>query len=74
MWVMQHYNTASKYLESGKKKEGATGGSDWKKYMHPKYQRRIFFPELWTSQELKDWGEQNLEGHEILTNFGTIEI
>jgi tryptophan 2,3-dioxygenase len=42
--------------------------------MHPKYQRRIFFPELWTSQELKDWGEQNLEGHEILTNFETIEI
>jgi len=21
----------------------ATGGSDWKKYMHPKHQRRIFF-------------------------------
>ena len=40
---MEHYNTASHYLESGKKKEEATGGSDWKKYMHPKYQRRVFF-------------------------------
>ena len=73
-WVMDHYNTASHYLESGKKKEEATGGSDWKKYMHPKYQRRVFFPKLWSANEMKNWGEQNLEGHEILTNFDEIEI
>ena len=73
-WVMDHYNTASHYLESGKKKEEATGGSDWKKYMHPKYQRRVFFPKLWSANEMKNWGEQNLEGHEILTNFNEIEI
>ena len=34
----------------------ATGGSDWKKYMHPKYQKRIFFPDLWSEKELNDWG------------------
>ncbi|WP_427875488.1 tryptophan 2,3-dioxygenase family protein [Flavobacterium sp. MMS24-S5] len=46
-WVMQHLNTARKYiLESGKGNGEATGGSDWQKYMHPKYQRRIFFPKL----------------------------
>ena len=73
-WVMEHYNTASRYLESGKKKEEATGGSDWKKYMHPKYQRRVFFPKLWSANEMKNWGEQNLEGHKILTNFDEIEI
>ena len=73
-WVMEHYNTASHYLESGKKKEEATGGSDWKKYMHPKYQRRVFFPKLWSANEMNNWGEQNLEGHEILTNFDKIEI
>ena len=73
-WVMDHYNTASHYLESGKKKEEATGGSDWKKYMHPKFQRRVFFPKLWSANEMKNWGEQNLEGHEILTNFDEIEI
>lgn len=56
-WVMAHYNAAAKYLESGNKKVEATGGSDWKKYMHPKYQRRIFFPELWTEDELARWGE-----------------
>lgn len=55
-WVMAHYNAAKHYIESGSKKVEATGGSDWKKYMHPKYQRRIFFPELWTKEELENWG------------------
>ena len=58
-WVMQHLNTAKKYIESGQGIAEATGGSDWKKYMHPKYQRRIFFPELWSEEELKNWGEEN---------------
>jgi tryptophan 2,3-dioxygenase len=56
-WVMAHYHAAEKYLESGPKKAEATGGSDWKKYMHPRYQRRIFFPDLWSEEELKHWGE-----------------
>jgi len=43
-WVMAHYHAAGKYLGNA----AATGGSDWQKYMHPKYQRRIFFPELWS--------------------------
>ncbi len=56
-WVMGHYNTAKKYIESVAGPQEATGGSDWKKYMHPKYQRRIFFPELWSKEELENWGE-----------------
>ncbi|EGV42094.1 tryptophan 2,3-dioxygenase [Bizionia argentinensis JUB59] len=56
-WVMAHYNTANHYLNIGGKTKEATGGSEWVKYMHPKYQRRIFFPELWSKQELADWGE-----------------
>ena len=57
-WVLAHYNAAKYYIGGGDSKEKveATGGSDWTKYMHPKYQRRIFFPEVWTEQELKDWG------------------
>ena len=57
-WVMGHLNAARKYIDSGQGNGEATGGSDWKKYMHPKYQRRIFFPELWTAEELKNWGEE----------------
>lgn len=52
-WVMAHYHAAEKYLG----KAEATGGSDWRKYMHPKYQRRIFFTEVWTEEELKNWGQ-----------------
>ncbi|WP_339834678.1 tryptophan 2,3-dioxygenase family protein [uncultured Flavobacterium sp.] len=52
-WVMGHLNAAKKYIGGGE----ATGGSNWQKYMHPKYQRRIFFPELWTEDELATWGE-----------------
>lgn len=52
-WVMAHYNAAGKYLGNAE----ATGGSDWRKYMHPRYQRRIFFPDLWSAEELEHWGE-----------------
>jgi len=55
-WVMAHYNSARHYLEADGEPKEATGGSDWKKYMHPKYQRRIFFPGVWTSDELANWG------------------
>ena len=74
LWVMEHYNAAAKYLESGEESAEATGGSEWKKYMHPKYQRRVFFPELWTKDEMKNWGEQNLEKHELITNLADINI
>ena len=66
LWVMAHYEAAKNYLESGKGTSKATGGSNWKKYMHPKYQRRIFFPDLWTEEELDNWGITNLNGHDIL--------
>lgn len=55
-WVMAHYNTANHYLNIGGETAEATGGSEWVKYMHPKYQKRIFFPDLWTEQEITDWG------------------
>ena len=55
-WVMAHYNTANHYLNIGGKTAEATGGSEWVKYMHPKYQKRIFFPDLWTKQEIEEWG------------------
>lgn len=58
-WVMAHLNAARKYLGDAE----ATGGSHWQKYMHPRYQRRIFFPELWSEEELANWGVDNLESY-----------
>lgn len=57
-WVMAHYDAANYYLSGGDpdKKVEATGGSDWTKYMHPKYQKRIFFPSLWSNEEIETWG------------------
>jgi tryptophan 2,3-dioxygenase len=55
-WVMAHYHAAGKYLGGKDKDLEATGGSSWRKYMHPKYQRRIFYPYLWSEEELKNWG------------------
>ncbi len=66
-WVMAHYHAAGKYLNSGEKEVEATGGSDWQRYMHPRYQRRIFFPDLWSKEELENWGITNLDGHQILS-------
>ena len=58
-WVMQHLNVAIKYIDHSGIGDGeATGGSDWKKYMHPKYQRRIFFPDLWSEEEIANWGNK----------------
>jgi len=59
-WVMGHFHAAKKYIESESGPQEATGGSDWKKYMLPQYQRRIFFPELWTKEELENWGKDCL--------------
>ena len=65
-WVMFHYKTAGKYLKSSTKVR-ATGGSNWQKYMHPKYQKRIFFPDLWSLKEQNQWGIDNLKDYNILT-------
>jgi len=56
-WPLVHLDTAQHFLNSKGETKAATGGSEWKKYLHPKYQQRKFFPELWTAGELEKWGE-----------------
>ena len=57
-WVMGHYRAAKHYILSASGDGEATGGSQWQKYMHPKYQKRIFFPELWSMKEKETWGHE----------------
>ncbi|XOV67031.1 MAG: tryptophan 2,3-dioxygenase family protein [Fluviicola sp.] len=73
-WVMHHFEAANKYLNSGKGSAEATGGSEWQKYMHPRYQRRIFFPELWTEDEMENWGIDNLKDHKDLSDASQIRL
>jgi tryptophan 2,3-dioxygenase len=35
----------------------ATGGTNWQKYLPPRFQKVIFFPDLWTQQEQEEWGK-----------------
>lgn len=57
-WPIVHLETAQHYLDSKGENKAATGGSEWKKYLHPKYQQRKFFPKLWSPDEIAKWGEE----------------
>ena len=55
-WPLMHLKTAQHYLDKRGENKAATGGSEWKKYLHPKFQQRKFFPTLWSDEELGNWG------------------
>ncbi len=56
-WPLQHYKTAVRYLAQGDEAVAATGGTNWRKYLPPRFQRRIFYPELWTAEQRAEWGK-----------------
>jgi tryptophan 2,3-dioxygenase len=55
-WPLVHYKSAVRYLQQNDKDIAATGGTNWQKYLPPRFQKRIFYPELWTEQEMENWG------------------
>jgi len=57
-WPMVHLKTAQHYLDKKGENKSATGGSEWKKYLHPKFQQRKFFPFLWTEEDIANWGSE----------------
>jgi tryptophan 2,3-dioxygenase len=56
-WPLSHYKSAVRYLQRKPEDIMATGGTNWQKYLPPRFQKRIFFPELWTEQEKEEWGK-----------------
>lgn len=56
-WPLSHYKSAVRYLQRDPEDIAATGGTNWQKYLPPRFQRRIFYPELWSKPELEDWGK-----------------
>ena len=56
-WPLVHYKSAVKYLQKSPSDIVATGGTNWQKYLPPRFQKVIFFPELWTEQEIAEWGK-----------------
>ena len=50
--------SAYRYLAKEKKAVDATGGTNWRDYLPPSFQRIIFFPNLYSENELENWGKQ----------------
>ena len=55
-WALSHYRSAVRYLDAKPKEIAATGGTNWQQYLPPKFQLVVFFPELWSAEELENWG------------------
>ena len=60
-WKLAHYKSAIKYLKIKNKNIPATGGTNWQDYLPPKFQKIIFFPDLWSKEEKKQWGKKWVE-------------
>ena len=56
-WPLSHYKSAVRYLQKDPEDIAATGGTNWQKYLPPRFQKRIFYPELWSEEELENWGK-----------------
>ncbi|WP_449439968.1 tryptophan 2,3-dioxygenase family protein [Pedobacter steynii] len=56
-WPLSHYKSAVRYLERDPVDIAATGGTNWQKYLPPRFQKRIFYPFLWTEEQMEEWGK-----------------
>ncbi len=60
-WPLAHMRSAGRYLHKDPEDIKATGGTNWQKYLPPRFQKIIFFPELWSEQEKTEWGKAGVE-------------
>lgn len=56
LWPLAHMKSAATYLKNDPEVLKATGGTNWQKYLPPRFQKRMFFPELWNEEEVQEWG------------------
>ncbi|SHK86574.1 tryptophan 2,3-dioxygenase [Reichenbachiella agariperforans] len=61
-WRLAHYKSAVRYLQRDPDIIAATGGTNWQQYLPPRFQKVIFYPELWSEDEIEDWGKSWVEG------------
>jgi tryptophan 2,3-dioxygenase len=60
-WPLVHYKSAVRYLQADPADIAATGGTNWQKYLPPRFQKRIFYPSLWSAEEIENWGRAWVE-------------
>lgn len=57
LWPLSHLRVTGHYLRKNDEEIKATGGTNWQKFLPPRFQRIIFFPELWSDLEKEEWGK-----------------
>lgn len=75
-WPLSHYKSAVRYLNRKPDVIAATGGTNWQKYLPPRFQRVSFFPTLWTEQDKAEWGKGwvlNIFREKVETNWGKVQ-
>lgn len=56
-WRLSHYKSAVRYLQRDPDVIAATGGTNWQRFLPPRFQRIIYFPSLWSEEEVAEWGK-----------------
>jgi len=56
-WPLAHFRAAVRHLVADKHTKDATGGTNWRRYLPPRFQRVVFFPDLWSDEEKENWGK-----------------
>ncbi|MBK9523725.1 MAG: tryptophan 2,3-dioxygenase [Bacteroidetes bacterium] len=56
-WPLSHYKSAVRYLQKDPEDIKATGGTNWQKYLPPRFQKRVFYPALWNAEDMENWGK-----------------
>lgn len=56
-WPLAHYKSAVRYLQMKSSDVPATGGTNWQQYLPPRFQKRIFYPAIWSEDEITLWGK-----------------
>jgi tryptophan 2,3-dioxygenase len=57
LWRLAHLKSSGHYLKRDPENVAATGGTNWQKYLPPRFQKIMFFPELWSDAEKEEWGK-----------------
>lgn len=63
LWPLAHLRSAGRYLQKDPEDIKATGGTNWQKYLPPRFQKIMFFPELWSETEQSEWGKAAFAAH-----------
>lgn len=54
-WKLSHLMASGRHLPGA---DQGTGGTNWRKYLPPKFQRITFFESVWTATEKSEWGKE----------------